>query len=84
MAKVMISMPDELLASVDAEAERSGRSRSAVLRGFAEEALSDRTAMRIARMKELNAQVPPGGHGGDVVADLRAEREARTTKLARG
>ncbi len=35
MAKVMISMPDELLAAVDAEATRRGVTRSALLQDAA-------------------------------------------------
>ena len=72
MAKVMISLPDELLARVDAEAERTGRSRSAVLREFADQALSEREARLAQRMRELNRAAR--GHGGDVVAELKAGR----------
>ena len=72
MAKVMISMPDELLARVDAEAERSGRSRSAVLREFARDALGERSGKLATRMRELNRG--GRGHGGDVVAELKAGR----------
>jgi metal-responsive CopG/Arc/MetJ family transcriptional regulator len=72
VAKVMISLPDELLARVDAEANRSGRSRSAVLREFASEALDQRSARLAARMRELNGR--SRGHGGNVVAELKSGR----------
>jgi metal-responsive CopG/Arc/MetJ family transcriptional regulator len=68
----MISLPDDLLARVDAEAERSGRSRSAVLREFASEVLDQRSARLAARMRELNRR--SRGHGGNVVAELKAGR----------
>lgn len=74
MAKVMISLPDELLARLDAEAERSGHSRSAVLRELAREALDERSTRLAARMRELNRG--SSGHGGDVVAELKAGRPA--------
>jgi metal-responsive CopG/Arc/MetJ family transcriptional regulator len=72
MAKVMISLPDELLARVDAEAERSGRSRSAVLREYAREALDERSARLAGRMRDLNRGAR--GHGGEVVGELKAGR----------
>lgn len=72
MAKVMVSLPDELLARIDAEAERSSRSRSAVLRGYADEALGERSEQLAERMRELNRGAR--GHGGDVVAELEAAR----------
>ena len=72
MAKVMISLPDELLARVDAEAERSGRSRSAVLREYAGQALGAGQERLAERMRELNLEA--AGHGGDVVAKLKDER----------
>jgi metal-responsive CopG/Arc/MetJ family transcriptional regulator len=69
MPKVMVSMPDELLAEVDAEARRAGTSRSAVLRGFADAAIRRRRAERAAAMRKLlrEAAAP---HGGGNVAEL--------------
>ncbi|MFT4050011.1 MAG: ribbon-helix-helix protein, CopG family [Solirubrobacterales bacterium] len=72
MAKVMVSMPDELLARVDAEAARKGSTRSAVLRGFAESALESnaREAM-IARRAALSDApglvAPRGGNVAELV-----------------
>lgn len=74
MAKVMISLPDELLARVDSEAERSGRSRSRVLRELADYALGERQAKLADEMRTLNRSAR--GHGGDVVAELKAGRPA--------
>ena len=65
-------MPDELLARVDAEAERTGRSRSAVLREFVQAGLDERSLRLATRLAELGAQARP--HGGDVVGHIKAGR----------
>lgn len=72
MAKVMVSMPDALLAEVDAEATRVGTSRSAVLRGFADAALRHRRADRAAGMRTLLQETSP--HGGDAAERVKATR----------
>jgi len=75
MAKVMVSMPDELLARVDAEAERTGSTRSAVLRGFAESAFLDRAAEAARERKALLST--PGlvaPRGGNVVELIKRSR----------
>jgi metal-responsive CopG/Arc/MetJ family transcriptional regulator len=72
MAKVMVSMPAELLAEVDAEARRLGTSRSAVLRGFADTALRGRRGDRAAAMRELLLNATP--HGGDAAEQVKATR----------
>lgn len=73
MAKVMVSMPDELLAEVDAEARRLGSSRSAVLRGFADAAIRRRRADRAAAIQELLREAT-AGHGGNVAELVKATR----------
>lgn len=73
MAKVMVSLPDDLLARVDAAAAHAGKTRSAMIREFADMALDARSARLADRMRELNAEVSQG-RGGDVVGDLRASR----------
>lgn len=72
MAKVMISLPDELLAQVDAEAQRRGTTRSAMLREFTTDALVRRTAQLALAMRGLAGQAT--GHGGDSVEQLKAGR----------
>lgn len=72
MAKVMVSLPDELLARVDAEAERRGTTRSAMLREFASAALEERSAQLADAMRALEGHA--GHHGGDVVGKLKAGR----------
>ena len=74
MAKVMISLPDELLARVDAQATERGSSRSATLRELAEAALGERERLLAKRMSELEGHA--SGHGGDVVHELKAGRPA--------
>ncbi len=77
MAKVMVSMPGELLAEVDAEALRLGTSRSAVLRGFAEAALQRRRSDRAAAIEALLHDAErhsTEGHGGEVAEKVKASR----------
>jgi metal-responsive CopG/Arc/MetJ family transcriptional regulator len=72
MAKVMVSMPDDLLSEVDAEASRLGTSRSAVLREFADTALRRRRADRAAAMNTLLRQA--ARHGGAAAEQVKATR----------
>lgn len=74
VAKVMVSLPDELLARLDAQASERGSTRSATLRELAETALGERQRRLAERMIELEGHAV--GHGGDVVGDLRAGRPA--------
>lgn len=72
MAKVMVSMPNDLLAEVDAEASRAGTSRSAVMRDFADAALRHRRADRATAMRALLHDVSP--HGGGAAEQVKASR----------
>jgi len=72
MAKVMVSMPEALLAEVDAEARRIGSTRSAVLRGFADEALRRRRGDRAAAMRTVLREASP--HGGNAAEQVKATR----------
>jgi len=74
VAKVMISLPDELLARLDAHAAERGSTRSATLRDLAEAALGERERLLGERMTELEGHAR--GHGGDVVDALKAGRPA--------
>jgi metal-responsive CopG/Arc/MetJ family transcriptional regulator len=72
MAKVMVSLPDDLLAEVDAEARRLGTTRSAVMREFADIALRRRREGRASALRSLLADVTPhGGHSAERVKDTR-------------
>ena len=75
MAKVMVSMPEDLLGEVDAEARRLGTTRSAVLRGFADAALRRRRADRAAAMNVLLQGA--AAHGGNSGGRVKASRPAR-------
>jgi metal-responsive CopG/Arc/MetJ family transcriptional regulator len=68
----MVSLPDALLAEVDAEAARTGTSRSAVLRSFADRALGERRARRAEALHELLDGAV--GHGGGAAERVKATR----------
>jgi metal-responsive CopG/Arc/MetJ family transcriptional regulator len=72
MAKVMVSLPDDLLAEVDAEARRGGTTRSAVMREFADAALRRRREGRAAAMRSLLNDGSP--HGGRAAEQVKATR----------
>jgi metal-responsive CopG/Arc/MetJ family transcriptional regulator len=74
MAKVMISLPDELLARLDAQAAEHGSTRSATIRDLTEAALGERERLLAERMSELDGHAT--GHGGGVSAVLKASRPA--------
>jgi metal-responsive CopG/Arc/MetJ family transcriptional regulator len=68
----MISLPDELLARVDAQAAERGSTRSATIRDLAEAALGERARLLVERMRQLDGHAI--GHGGDVAGVLKAGR----------
>lgn len=72
MAKVMISLPDELLARVDAQAAASGSTRSATIRDLAEVGLGERQRRLAGRMISLEGAAR--GHGGNSVQELKSGR----------
>lgn len=72
MAKVMISLPDELLEQVDSEAKRRHTSRSGLLQDFARDAFSRRGERLARRMRELEGEAI--NRGGNVAEQLRASR----------
>ncbi len=74
MAKVMISLPDEDLARIDAEAARRGTSRSGLMREAALRELDQRdpatVRLAIERTRSRVTQVS----GSDIAAVLAAEK----------
>jgi metal-responsive CopG/Arc/MetJ family transcriptional regulator len=72
MAKVMISLPDALLARVDAHASEHGSTRSAAIRELAEAGLGERERQLSERMCALEGRAT--GHGGNSVQELKAGR----------
>jgi metal-responsive CopG/Arc/MetJ family transcriptional regulator len=82
MAKVMVSLPDDLLRQLDAEAQQRGTTRSGLLRSYVEEGIHRRNQRRAERMRQILAEpVASSGFGGDSVDFLRAERERRLERL---
>lgn len=72
MAKVMISMPDDLLAVVDRRAKAAGTTRSGWLQDVARRAAADDDAARAERIRAFLAAAVP--HGGDSAAAVREDR----------
>jgi metal-responsive CopG/Arc/MetJ family transcriptional regulator len=70
----MVSMPEDLLAEVDAEADRTGSTRSAVLREFAEAALRRRRSDRAAAMRALLRETAITDHGGETAERIKESR----------
>jgi metal-responsive CopG/Arc/MetJ family transcriptional regulator len=75
MAKVMISMPDDLLEQLDQRADLEGETRSGLLRRLVEREVGERSAARQAEVERLLSQAGP--MGGDSVARIRADRARR-------
>ncbi|HVD86904.1 MAG TPA: hypothetical protein VNB59_05795 [Solirubrobacterales bacterium] len=81
MAKVMISIPDDLLARVDVHASAAGESRSGFLQRLAERELNTAAERRREKLRRLWDQIqiePPEDdpYGGDIVAMIRHDRES--------
>ncbi len=78
MAKVMVSLPDDLLRAVDLEADRCGTTRSGYLRKIAEEELQRRSSRRAMRMAEIDKMDGSStGHGGGVGELVKTSRPQR-------
>lgn len=68
----MVSLPDDLLGALDAEAERRRTTRSGLLRDYVYEGLRHRGRERARRVEQLMSEV--GHHGGGGVDDLKRHR----------
>lgn len=77
VAKVMVSLPDDVLRAVDVEAARRGTTRSGLLRELAEDASRQRSIRRAQRMAELTASGQNKGHGGRVAELVKTTRPER-------
>lgn len=75
MAKIMISLPDELVGRLDEYARRRGRSRSGLLRELAERELRAGSDGRRRDVERLLARA--GSHGGANAGHVREQRSAR-------
>lgn len=74
MAKVMISIPDDLLERVDLQARANQETRSGLLRRLVERELSTENARRRKEFEELLG--PPVDLGGEAAKLVREDREA--------
>jgi metal-responsive CopG/Arc/MetJ family transcriptional regulator len=74
MAKVMISIPDDLLRRLDEQAKRRRTTRSGLLRQFAERELALDAESR--REEILAILERAQNHGGDVARLVREDRES--------
>ncbi len=74
MAKVMVSLPDDLLGALDAEAQRRRTSRSALLQGAARRELGLLRRERGAIVDELDELSRAWEGPVDAAALVRGER----------
>lgn len=74
MAKVMISIPDDLLERVDLQARANQETRSGLLRRLVERELSTENARRRKEFEEMLG--PPVDLGGEAAKLIREDREA--------
>ncbi len=74
VAKVMISIPDNLLERLDARARANRETRSGLLRRLVEREIS---AENVTRRKEFEDLLgPPVDMGGDAAKLIREDRES--------
>lgn len=77
VAKVMISMPDDLLDRLDAQAHANRETRSGFLRRLAERELDDARATERGEIEALMSKaLVPEGLGGDAARLIREDRES--------
>lgn len=74
VAKVMISMPDDLLDRLDAQARANRETRSGFLQRLAERELDSDEALRRKKIEDLLG--PPVRLGGDAAKLIREDRES--------
>ena len=77
MSKVMVSLPDDLLAELDAEAARRSTSRSALLAAAARRELARRDPERVAAAIERSEQRFRNADTFEAVDLVRADRQSR-------
>jgi metal-responsive CopG/Arc/MetJ family transcriptional regulator len=74
VAKVMISFPDELLERLDAEARRTGKTRSGLIQELAKRELLAGAEERARLIRSFLAQAK--SHGGNAAEAVRADRRS--------
>ena len=75
MAKVLISLPDDVLSGLDERVRARGTTRSGLLRELIERELKAEAHGRSAEIRRLLAR--PGRHGGTGTQAVRADRDSR-------
>lgn len=77
VAKVMISIPDNLLERLDAQARANRETRSGLLQRLVEQDLEADLARRREEVEELLGKATVrGGMGGDATKLIREDRES--------
>lgn len=75
MAKVMVSLPDEVLRDLDRQAESKGMTRSGLIRQWTEEESRARSRRRAEEMRRIDEEAGPAvEHGGNVAELVKANR----------
>ena len=74
VAKVMISIPDDLLERLDAQARAARETRSGLLRRLVERELSEQGDGRRKQLEDLLG--PPVHLGGEAAKLIREDRES--------
>ncbi len=77
VAKVMISIPDDLLTRLDAYAKSAGQTRSGFLQRLAEQELGsaeDGRRQEVERLLDLLAAEPLGGNAAQIIREARDSR----------
>jgi len=77
VAKVMISIPDDLLMRIDSRARAAGESRSGFLRHLAERELEAESGNRHRQVEELLDLLAAEPLGGNAAQIIREERDSR-------
>jgi metal-responsive CopG/Arc/MetJ family transcriptional regulator len=77
MSKVMISLPEDLLAQIDDEAERRSTSRSALLAAAARRELARRDSALVAAAIERSEQRFRESGAFEAADIVRADRDTR-------
>jgi hypothetical protein len=77
MAKVMISIPDDLLERLDAHAKSAGETRSGFLQQLAERELGtadDNRRQEVEQLLDLLSAEPLGGNATQIIREARDSR----------
>ena len=75
VAKVMISIPDDLLSRLDAQAQANQETRSGFLRRLAESELSEQREGQRRQLEDLLGA--PVNMGGEAARLIREDRDSR-------